>query len=138
MEEYKKNLFGGFVLIAFFILSYFFVNWGSGGSGVKPEDLKSLVTDAPKFDSNSSGAVDMVLGRPMDINTITIDELKLIPGVGYKTAKKIFEKRIELGGFKNLDELSQVDGLGVKKIKTIKKYVEVRVATSEPPGATDN
>lgn len=125
-EEYKKNLFGGFVLIAFFILSYFFVTSGTYNRDLSAEDLKSLATEKPKIDGKNSGAADMVLGRPMDINAISISELKLIPGVGYKTASKIFDKRIELGGFKNLDELNQVSGIGSKRIETIKKYVEVR------------
>ncbi len=132
-EEYKNNLFGGFVLTAFFILSYFFVNHGTSHRDLSSEDLKYLVTEEPDLGSNNSGAVDMVLGRLMDINSLTIGELKLIPGVGYKTAKKIYDKRIELGGFKSLDELNQVSGLGSKRIEIIKKYVEVRQQI-----ATDN
>lgn len=126
MEDYKKNLFGGSVLILFFVASYFFVTWGNSGSGVRSYELKKIATTSPALGGETSGAIDMVLGKLMDINTITIDELKLIPGVGDKTARKIFDKRIELGGFKNLDKLSEIDGLGNKKIEVIKKYVEVR------------
>lgn len=126
MEDYKKNLFGGSVLIAFFLVSYFFVTWGNSGSGISSYELKKIATTSPSPGGETSGAIDMVLGKLMDINTITIDELKLIPGVGDKTAKKIFDKRIELGGFENLDKLSEIDGLGSKKIEVIKKYVEIR------------
>ena len=119
--NYKESLFGGLVLVAFFILSFLFVSWGEEGG-----DVGRFVETSPPNVESRGAATDMVLGRPMDLNALTVEELKLIPGVGEKTAQRIYDKGREKGGFKSVDELHEVDGLGDKKIGNIKKYVEIK------------
>jgi competence protein ComEA len=65
-------------------------------------------------------AVDKV-----DINTATEKELAKLPGIGATIAKRIVEYRKAHGGFKSVDELKKVKGIGDKKFEAIKDMVTV-------------
>jgi competence protein ComEA len=65
-------------------------------------------------------AVDKV-----DINTATEKELAKLPGIGAAIAKRIVEYRNAHGGFKSIDELKKVKGIGDKKFEAIKDRVTV-------------
>lgn len=58
----------------------------------------------------------------ININTASKSELMDIPNVGEQTAEKIIEYR-EKSGFKNIEELMNVDGIGVKKFSFMKSYI---------------
>ncbi len=50
--------------------------------------------------------------------------LTLVPGIGEKTARKIVEKREELGGrFERLDQLKEIDGIGEKVLAKLSRYL---------------
>lgn len=59
------------------------------------------------------------------INLNTADEVELInlPGIGPNLAKKIIAKRNELGGFKAIDDLILVPGIGSKKLEKLRSKV---------------
>jgi competence protein ComEA len=63
-----------------------------------------------------------VLDMPMNINTATADDLMLVPGIGEKTADAIIQTRKDLGGFKQIDDLLEVRGIGQKKLEVFRKY----------------
>ena len=47
---------------------------------------------------------DIESAGKVNINSAGIDELISLPGIGEKTAEKIINKRIELGGFNTLED----------------------------------
>ncbi len=61
----------------------------------------------------------------ININTATVEELVVLPGVGDSVAKSIVEHREKNGGFKTTDDLKQVKGIGDKKFEKIKDMVTV-------------
>ncbi len=65
-------------------------------------------------------AVDKV-----NINTATEKELATLPGIGKGIATRIVEYRKAHGGFKSIDELKKVKGIGSKKFEAIKDKVTV-------------
>lgn len=67
----------------------------------------------------------------IDINTATESELATLPGIGNGIAKKIIEYRVENSGFKSLDELIMVNGIGRKKYKKIKDLVIIMPIKAE-------
>jgi len=62
---------------------------------------------------------------PLDLNKATIDQLILVPGIGIKTAEKIIEYREKIGGFKNIEDLKNIKGIGDKKIEKWKEYLKI-------------
>lgn len=56
---------------------------------------------------------------PININKATFDELVLLPGVGEKTASRIIERRQREGGFKSLDELKDIKGIGAAAVEKL-------------------
>jgi len=59
----------------------------------------------------------------VNINKATADELKLLPGIGPVLAKRILTLRERKGGFKRLEDLLEVNGIGLKKLDRIKQWV---------------
>ena len=61
----------------------------------------------------------------ININTATISELSLLPGLGEKTAKGIIEDREKHGRIKSLDELLKVKGIGKAKLSKIRDRISI-------------
>ncbi|MFN3505590.1 MAG: ComEA family DNA-binding protein [Caldimicrobium sp.] len=61
----------------------------------------------------------------IDINKADLQQLKALPGIGEATAKAIIELRDKKGGFKSIDELKEVKGIGDKKLEVLKQYLTV-------------
>jgi competence protein ComEA len=70
---------------------------------------------------------------PIGINSATVDELTLLPGIGEVTAKKILKYRIKNNGFKAKNEITKVKGIGKVKFEKIKDKICV-----ENPGEVKN
>jgi len=52
----------------------------------------------------------------ININTATLEELILLPGIGTETAKNILEYRKSVGRFKSNLELTSISGISEKKL----------------------
>lgn len=63
------------------------------------------------------------LGIPLSINRETEDGLTAIPGIGVKLAGAIVEERERRGGFKTVDEIAGVRGIGKALYGKIRPYV---------------
>lgn len=61
----------------------------------------------------------------ISINTASLIELMEIPYVGEKTALKIIEYRNTHGGFKSLEEIMEIKGIGLKKFEKMKEYIRL-------------
>lgn len=57
------------------------------------------------------------------INTATLEQLDTLSGVGPSIAQKIIDYRTQNGGFKNVEELKLVSGIGDKLFEKIKDEI---------------
>lgn len=64
-------------------------------------------------------------GAPLDLNTATAVQLDQLPGVGPVLAQRIVDYRTQHGGFRSVDELRQVSGIGAAKFGDLKSLVRV-------------
>lgn len=62
---------------------------------------------------------------PIPINTADADTLMQLKGIGPVLAQRIIEYREAHGGFRTVDELTQVKGIGDKKLEDIRGLVTV-------------
>jgi competence protein ComEA len=70
------------------------------------------------------GQTKMGQGK-ININTATIEELGLLPGVGDSTANNILAYRKANGPFKALGDEVKVRGIGEKKFKKLQDYLKL-------------
>jgi competence protein ComEA len=62
---------------------------------------------------------------PVNVNTASLDELQMLPGVGPVTAQKIMDARTA-ASFKTADELRRVKGIGPKTLEGLRAFVVVK------------
>ncbi|GAA3393753.1 ComEA family DNA-binding protein [Cryptosporangium minutisporangium] len=64
-------------------------------------------------------------GTPLDLNTATAEQLDALPGVGPVLAERIVTYRTDHGGFRSVDELRQVEGIGDTRFEKLRELVRV-------------
>ncbi len=67
----------------------------------------------------------------IDLNNATDKELKRLPGVGNEIARRIIEYRELKGGFKSVEELKNIKGIGEKRFNSIKDLVAIKAEPNE-------
>ena len=61
----------------------------------------------------------------ININTASLEELQKINGVGEVKAKSIINYREKNGGFKSIDEMKNIEGIGDKTFEKMKDQITV-------------
>lgn len=61
----------------------------------------------------------------VNVNTASVEELELLPGVGEARARAMVALRKERGGFKSIDELKDVKGIGDAGLARLRPYVRI-------------
>lgn len=84
----------------------------------------------------SGTAVQAGASALINLNTATPAQLDTLPGIGPKVAGRIVEYRQKNGGFKKIEELMNVQGIGEKLFLKLKPLVTVSPAKSERPGTS--
>lgn len=72
-------------------------------------------------ESNSGSNVQ----SKININQAEQSELEEIPGIGPKKAQDIIKYRTDNGGFKAIEEIKEIRGIGDKTYESLKDYIEV-------------
>jgi competence protein ComEA len=65
---------------------------------------------------------------PVNLNTADLAQLETLPGIGRVTAERIVEYRERTGGFKKIEDLMNVRGVGEQSFLKLRALVTV----SEP------
>jgi competence protein ComEA len=62
---------------------------------------------------------------PVNLNTATLEQLDTLDGVGPGIAQRILDYRAQHGGFRRVEELGEVPGIGAKRLATLTPLVTV-------------
>jgi competence protein ComEA len=63
--------------------------------------------------------------QPVNLNTATLEQLDTLDGVGPGIAQRILDYRQQHGGFRRVEELGEVPGIGPKRLATLTPLVMV-------------
>ena len=108
----------------------------AAGGPLRPADLARInlaarVSDGQLLLIGVPGAPAEATGgsasgsAPVDLNSATVDQLDALPGVGPVLAQRIVDWRQAHGGFRTIDDLQQVPGIGARKLSDLKALVVV-------------
>ncbi|MFJ6082582.1 helix-hairpin-helix domain-containing protein [Streptomyces sp. NPDC092369] len=99
-------------------------------------DGEQVVVGGPAAAAAASGVVPGAAGggsvgsaagaapaAPVALNTATVDQLDTLPGVGPVLAQHIIDYRTQHGGFRSVDELREVNGIGDRRFADLRNLV---------------
>jgi competence protein ComEA len=75
------------------------------------------------------------VGPLLDLNRAKAGELEALPGIGAVLAQRVIAFRESLGGFRRIEDLREVKGIGAKKFDQLKLLVTV--SSSDSKGTTE-
>ncbi|MFF0714792.1 helix-hairpin-helix domain-containing protein [Streptomyces bauhiniae] len=93
---------------------------------VDGEQIVVGASGAPPPAGVGAGAVAAAGGgpsTPVSLGTATVEQLDTLPGVGPVLAQRIIDYRTQHGGFRSVDELRQVDGIGDRRFSDLRARV---------------
>lgn len=111
--------------------AFWFRTWAERGAGSLPPDdeLPSVpVFTAPVLSPDpspsplsSGGSASLVV--KVDLNSASVEIIETLPAVGPKLAQEIVRYREERGGFRKVEDLLGVKGIGPKKLSQLEPYL---------------
>ena len=79
-----------------------------------------------------SGKAAAAPASVVNLNTATASQIATLPGIGETAAQRIIEYREKNGGFKKVEELMNVKGIGEKSFLKLKPLVTLGDAKPAP------
>jgi len=93
------------------------------GVGIAAQaEQRASTQAAPASKASGSG--------PLNLNTATVAQLEALPGIGKSVAERILEYREKSGGFKKVEDLMNVRGIGEKSFLKLKPLIMVSAGKS--------
>lgn len=91
------------------------ISFGRKGRG------EVTVTATTRTASDSPGEITLLV----NINTASLEQLTALPGIGEGYARNIIDYREEMGRFETVEELLNVEGIGISRLEAILDYITV-------------
>jgi comEA protein len=92
-----------------------------------------LLAGVPVAGQEKPSKAVAAVAAPVNLNTANVAQLEALPGVGLKTAERIIEYRQKNGGFKKVEEVMNVRGVGEKGFLKLKPMLSVGTPKTERP-----
>ena len=74
--------------------------------------------------SGTSAPTGTQPSQPISLSSATVEQLDTLDGIGPTLAGRIVQYRDAHGGFRSVDELRQVSGIGDKRFAALRKAVQ--------------
>ena len=95
-----------------------------------PRPSLAAAVDADQtLDDTTPRGKKAVTGK-LNLNTATVDQLMLLPGVGPSKAERVIAWRTKNGEFKRVADLRKVKGFGYKTLKKLEPFLDVKGETT--------
>ena len=95
----------------------------------------SAQAQAPKAAARPAAAAQPAPVAPsaqgvINLNTASVEELTRLPGIGQSRAQAIVELRTKLHGFKSVEDILRVKGIGRKSFRKLEPMLRLQGATT--------
>lgn len=90
-----------------------------------PPSSSNATPTSSSYDAPTEGTTSPAITYPININTATLEQLDMLPGIGPVLAQRILDYRAEIGQFTSVDELLDVSGIGEKTLAKMLEYITV-------------
>ncbi len=87
-----------------------------------------IVGETFENDQRSTGIDGVVI----NLNTASLDELMTLPGIGQERAEWIIKYREEHNGFKSIEEIQEVSGIGPSTFEKLRNLISVSPPQDSP------
>ena len=88
-------------------------------TSAKPTTKPPTVTTGPAPTQTTQPTGPLMI----NINTATLEQLDLLPGIGPVIAQAIIDYRTEYGDFETVEDLLNVNGIGKKRLEAILEFI---------------
>lgn len=96
----------------------------AAGSRASEPRAVTPAADPGKVESSASTTpVPRAVTFPIDINMAPPEDLEVLPGIGEKLAQRIIEYRKRHGGFRRIEDLREVKGIGKKRMERLRPLI---------------
>jgi competence protein ComEA len=90
-----------------------------------PPVVQGGISAGSRSGNSVSSPPDAPPGGQINLNTATVEQLDNLPGIGPALAQRIIDYRQKVGGFKRVEEITEVSGIGEAIFAKIKDLITV-------------
>lgn len=101
---------------------------------VTAQESRAHVQEAKEQKETKAESAAKTASTLLNLNSATLEQLEALPGIGRSTAERILEHRQKSGGFKKIEELMNVKGIGEKSFLKLKPLISVAKADKPTSG----
>lgn len=118
----ERNVIFCFSLVVFLSISFFTIK--TCLSDVENEaKIRQVETKIANSENKKTENFKNEKSEKININQASLEELKTLPCIGNKKANQIIEYREKHKGFKSIDEIKKIKGIGPKTFEKLKNFI---------------
>ncbi len=124
-EKYSKFLFAPIIVIVVSVLVIAY-NFTAGRNADFLKLMENKVTNQVETRATEPEVRITESNDKIDINSATADELDELPGIGEAKAEAIVQLREKMNGFREIEDILNVEGIGEKIFEQIKDKIHIK------------
>ena len=111
------------IVVSVLVIAY---NFTAGRDDNFLKLTENKIANEVEIRATAPESVEIVSGDRININTATAEELDELPGIGKTKAEAIIRLREKMNGFREIEDILNVEGIGEKIFEQIKDKIYIK------------